>query len=210
LNRRTDIAQDKARRRRRKPEAAESEILNAAEQFLREAPLRDMTVDDIMSRTGLSRPSFYEYFRDRNQLVIRLAERLSAQNAALVERWFSSETSEELLRPVTYEVVELALSQGHLLRALSDAAITDQQVEATYRGAMQAAIDKTAHHIREDVARGRPGLNGVDPQHLATALVYMNQAYLVETMGRRPQADPKTVAETLIAIWSRVLYGNSR
>ena len=53
-------------------------------------------------------------------------------------------------------------------------------------------------------------LDGIDAQHLATALILMNQAYLIETLGRRPQADPKIVAETLVAIWSRVLYGNSR
>src|SRR5208337_1654627 len=63
---------DKTRRRRRKPEAAETEILNAGENFLREFPFRDMTVDAVMSRTGLSRSSFYEYFRDRNHLVIKL------------------------------------------------------------------------------------------------------------------------------------------
>ena len=68
---------DKNRRHRRKPEAAESEILNAAENFLREFPFREMTVDHIMAGTGLSRPSFYEYFRDRSHLVIKLTERLT-------------------------------------------------------------------------------------------------------------------------------------
>jgi len=200
----------KARRRRRKPEAAESEILNAAEAFLRDAPLRDMTVDDIMSRTGLSRPSFYEYFRDRNQLIIKLAERVSAQNAEIADKWLTSQQSNEDLRPTTYETVELTVKQGHLLRALADAANTDHQVEAFYRRAMQEAIDKTAHRIREDAARGLVALGGLDVQSLATALIHMNHAFLIETLGRRPQANPKTVAETLIAIWSRVLYGTSR
>jgi AcrR family transcriptional regulator len=210
LSRKTNSPQGKPRRRRRKPEAAESEILGAAEQFLREFPLRDMTVDDIMSRTGLSRPSFYEYFRDRNQLVIKLAERLGGQNAAIVEKWFASDNPIEDLRPVTNETVELAVSHGHLLRALADAANSDHQVETTYRREMQTAIDKTAQRIRDDALRGLIKLEDIDSQHLATALIFMNQAYLIETMGRRPQADPKAVAETLIAIWTRVLYGTSR
>lgn len=207
MSKKTNSPQGKERRRRRKPEAAESEILNAAEQFLRESPLRDMTVDDIMSRTGLSRPSFYEYFRDRNQLVIRLAQRAGAQNAAIVEKWLASGNPVEDLRPVTYQVVELAVSQGHLLRALADAANGDRQVETTYRQEMQAAIDKLAQRLHDDAARGLVKLDGIDAQHLATALIFMNLAYLIETLGRRPQADPKTVAETLIAIWTRVLYG---
>jgi AcrR family transcriptional regulator len=210
LSKKTNSPQGKTRRRRRKPEAAESEILSAAEQFLRESPLRDMTVDDIMSRTGLSRPSFYEYFRDRNQLVIKLAERLGGQNAAIAEKWLSSRQPVEDLRPVTYEIVELTVGQGHLLRALADAANSDHQVETTYRRETQTAIDKTAQRIREDAARGLIKLDGIDAQHIATALIVMNQAYLIETLGRRPQADPKVVAETLIAIWTRVLYGISR
>lgn len=211
MSRRTNSpSPGKARRRRRKPEAAESEILNAAEAFLRDAPLRDMTVDDIMSRTGLSRPSFYEYFRDRNQLIIKLAERLSTQNAAIADKWLASPRSDEALRPTTYETVEMTVAHGHLLRALADAANSDRQVEVFYRQSMQSAIDKTAHRIREDAARGLIKLDGLDPQSLATALIHMNQAYLIETLGRRPQADPKTVAETLLAIWTRVLYGNPR
>jgi AcrR family transcriptional regulator len=210
LSKKTNSPQGKTRRRRRKPEAAESEILSAAEQFLREFPLRDMTVDDIMSRTGLSRPSFYEYFRDRNQLVIKLAERLSGQNATIAEKWLTSDNPLEDLGPVTSEIVELTVSQGHLLRALADAANSDHQVEATYRRETQTAIDKLAQRIRDDTARGLIKLDGIDTQHIATALIVMNQAYLIETLGRRPQADPKVVAETLIAIWTRVLYGISR
>jgi TetR/AcrR family transcriptional regulator, ethionamide resistance regulator len=201
---------DKGRRRRRKPEAAESEILNAAEQFLREHPLRDMTIDDIMSRTGLSRPSFYEYFRDRNQLIIKLAERLGAQNAAIAEKWIRSDRAADDLRPVTEQTVGLAVTHGHLLRALADAANGDREVEATYRQEMQAAVDRTAQRIRGDAGRGLVNLDGLDAKHLATALIHMNSAYIIETMGRRPQADPKVVAETLIAIWTRVLFGPSR
>jgi len=201
---------DQTRRRRRKPEAAESEILNAAENFLREFPFRDMTVDDIMSRTGLSRPSFYEYFRDRNQLVIRLTEGFGVRNAAICETWLRSPKSAEDLPRVMYEFAELAASEGHLMRALADAASSDPEVEASYHTALQAAIDKVAQRIREDAAQGLIDVGGLDPQNLASALIFMNQAYLIEALGRRPQADPKAVAETLATIWTRVLYGNSR
>jgi len=47
-----------ARRRRRTPEAAEREIIDAAEAFLREQPFRELTVDEVMRRTDPSRPSF--------------------------------------------------------------------------------------------------------------------------------------------------------
>ena len=61
-----------ARRRRRTPQIAEGEIIAAAEAFLRERPFREMTVDEVMRRTDLSRPSFYVYFTDRHQVRMRL------------------------------------------------------------------------------------------------------------------------------------------
>ena len=67
------------RRRRRSPEVAEREIMAAAEELLRERPFRELTVDEVMRRTELSRPSFYVYFRDRHHLVLRVVERFGAE-----------------------------------------------------------------------------------------------------------------------------------
>ena len=35
---------------------------------LKDHPFREMSVDNVMAGTGLSRPSFYEYFHDRHDL----------------------------------------------------------------------------------------------------------------------------------------------
>lgn len=51
------------RRRRRSPDEAEREILAAARGFLERHPFRELTIDAVMERTGLSRPAFYVYFR---------------------------------------------------------------------------------------------------------------------------------------------------
>src|SRR5215210_9161859 len=67
------------RRRRRSPKEAEREIITAAETLLRERPFRELTVDEVMRRTGLSRPSFYVYFKDRHELVLRVVEHLQAE-----------------------------------------------------------------------------------------------------------------------------------
>src|SRR4029453_10205769 len=73
-------------RRRRRPEEAEREILDAAEELLREARFSALTVDELMSRTGLSRASFYVYFRDRHHLIMRLTERIGGGLFGVSER----------------------------------------------------------------------------------------------------------------------------
>jgi AcrR family transcriptional regulator len=211
LAKKTHIAEpEKSPRRRRKPEAAESEILNAAEHFLRERPFREMTIDDVMARTGLSRPSFYEYFRDRSHLVTRLTERLSERNRAITERWFSGRDPVEDLRHTMRELVEMYVTHGHLLRALADVANTDAKVEATYRRSFAAVADATAQRIRAHIANGAVALDGLDPAEIAAALLWMSERYMIERLGRQPQADPGVVADTLVAIWMRVLYPTAR
>src|SRR5262245_35226792 len=78
----------KPRRRRRTPEVAEREIVAAAQQFLRERPFRELTVDEVMRRTDLSRPSFYVYFRDRHQLLLRVVEDIGADLFRQSDLWF--------------------------------------------------------------------------------------------------------------------------
>ncbi len=145
---------------RRKPEAAESEILNAAENFLKEFPFREMTVDDIMARTGLSRPSFYEYFRDRSHLIVKLIERLNERDRAVSARWFTDPDPVESLRHTIRDLVQAYISQGHLLRALSDATHVYENVEASYRERFEVVIRETGRRIGEFMARGVVSLRG--------------------------------------------------
>ena len=77
------------RRRRRTPEVAEQEIIAAAEALLRERPFRELTVDEVMRRTELSRPSFYVYFRDRHHLVLRVVEHIGGELYTMADRWFN-------------------------------------------------------------------------------------------------------------------------
>ena len=99
------------------------------------------------------------------------------------------------------------VSHGPLLRALSDASHADAEVEARYRENFAHTIEETGRRISEFVSRGAMSLEGLDPNEIATALLWMNERYLVERLGRQPQADPKVVIDTLVAIWLRVLHG---
>ena len=106
------------RRRRRSPEVAEQEIIDAAEALLRERPFRELTVDEVMRRTDLSRPSFYVYFRDRHHLVLKVVERLSAESAAGADIWYQAEGSgREVIREATAAVVDVFVRHGAVMQA---------------------------------------------------------------------------------------------
>ena len=194
------------RRRRRTPEAAEREIVDAAEALLRERPFRELTVDDLMRRTGLSRPSFYVYFRDRHDLVLKVVEHIGGELFAMSERWYvGTGDGPALIREAIDGVVGVFAEHGPVLRALADAAAVDPRVEATYAELMQRFVDATARHIEEEVAAGR--ILPLDPGQTAVALTWMMERYLQLRLGRTPDAPVEPIAGALTTIWSRVLYG---
>jgi TetR/AcrR family transcriptional regulator, ethionamide resistance regulator len=198
---------ERSRRRRRSPEVAEREILAAAEELLRERPFRDLTVDEVMRRTDLSRPSFYVYFKDRHQLVLRVAERLGDEMLTLFSGWFegTGPGSAATFREACEGVVAVYDQHGPVLHALSDAATLDPEVEHTYNSIMQTFIDTITGHIEDEIAAQR--IIPLDARETARALCLMNDRYLIAALGRNRTATPETVVETLSTIWTRTLYG---
>jgi AcrR family transcriptional regulator len=197
-----------ARRRRRTPEVAEREIIAAAEALLRERPFRELTVDEVMRRTDLSRPSFYVYFRDRHHLVLRVVEHLGAELFAMSDRWLRGDgNGPDLARQALEGIVDVYAEHGPVMRALADAAADDPRVERAYNDIVQGFVDATARHIDEEIAAGR--ILPLDARETAKALVWMMERYLNLSFGHEQPTARRTVADTLTTIWTRVLYGVS-
>jgi TetR/AcrR family transcriptional regulator, ethionamide resistance regulator len=191
------------RRRRRSPAEAEREILDSAEGFLRERPLRELTIDEVMSGTGLSRPAFYVYFRDRHDLVLRLIGEIGAELFEMADKWLKGGD----LRGGVEGVVAVYAKHGPVLRGISDAAVDDPDVEQAYHGLVQRFIDATAEYIRNEQKGGRA--EGMTARRTAAALVWMNERYLSMCLGggdTAKQQRPREVADTLHQIWTRTLY----
>ena len=206
---------DRGPRRRRRPEEAEQAILAAARAFLEERPFREMTVEGVMVRTGLSRPAFYAYFRDRYEVVTRLLEGIGGLLFALDWRWLSGGEIEEEARDVLAEALRAGsrtfVEYGPVLRAIADAAGYDAKVEQVYRyGLIERLVAAVASRISRDVKAGLSPAD-LEPQETARALVLMTERYLLDAFGhpeRRPsRRESAAVFHTLEGIWVRTLYG---
>ena len=204
----------RAPRRRRKPEEAERAILAAARAFLEERPFREMTVEGVMARTGLSRPAFYAYFRDRYELVTRLVEGFGGLLFAVDRRWLAgagSAGASEVLTDALRRGTETFVRYGPVLRAIADAASQDPRVEEVYRfGLIERLVGAVATRISRDVEAGiSPG--DLDPEETARALVLMTERYLLDAFGR-PEGRPSPEKEAAVVgalekVWVRTLYG---
>jgi TetR/AcrR family transcriptional regulator, ethionamide resistance regulator len=196
------------KRERHRPEESEREILDTAEQLLRERPLSEITVGELMARTRLGRSSFYFYFGDLYDLVARLLARLEAALWEPAERWIegSEGLPEEDIRRALGGVVSVWVAHGPVLRAIAEASLYDREVASLWRdGVIERFVEAVTDRLTKEISRGR--VDHLHARQTATALLLMNERYLMDTLGRVPQADARTVAETLDRIWVRTLYG---
>jgi AcrR family transcriptional regulator len=195
------------RRPKHEPAETEKEIIDAAEKLLRERPFREVTVASIMLETGLKRPAFYVHFRDRQDVLVRILQHFAGELFEVSNRWLNGDGDpvQDILAAVE-GIAGVYAKQGAVLRALADAAASDVRTEQAYRAVVQTFVDATIARIRADQSRGRIAQE-LDAEETARALVWLNERYMYETLGRRPQADPARVARVLHQIWVATLYG---
>ena len=187
-------------RRRRRPEEAEREILDAARQLLTERPWSEVTVGAVMGRTTLSRKSFYVYFRDRHELITKLVAPLRARGDQAMDPGLS--------RQALVDVARMYREHGVLLRALQEAGRHDPEAARAWREFTEWPIARLASWIREEIDAGR--IEGIDPDGTARALVGMNLYAFFERLVDDPEADVEALVDQLEAVWVRTLWLGQR
>ena len=196
-------------RRRRRPEEAEREILEAAEALLRERPSHEVTVMAVMERTTLSRKSFYVYFRDRHEMIARLVAPLRKQiDERGAELRAKHDDPREFARALFLDIARTYMAHGELLRALRESAGHDEDAERVWREFTEPPIAEIAVWIRAATAAGLS--EGLDPDATARALITMNLGCFFNQLIGKPDADPERLIETLVEVWFRTIYGSPR
>ena len=193
-------------RRRRQPEEAEREILEAADPLLRALPLNEVTVARIMAATTLSRNSFYVYFRDRYDLIVRLVERLRGDADATMSAYASgAATDADAKRAALSAAARLYAEHGELLRALYESAAHDEAAARAWEEFAAPTETALTDVMRAEIRAGR--VTGLDPEPTVRALVAMNRACFFQELVGKPDADVDAVVDALYTIWMRVMYG---
>jgi TetR/AcrR family transcriptional regulator, ethionamide resistance regulator len=197
---------DRTPRQRRDRESAEQQLLDAAEQLLRESSLRELTPLAVTTRAAMSRTSFYVYFSDISDLIVRLGGRLEVELADMTNRWVLGTGDIRIsARGAIEGVVQVFREHGRVLRAMADAAPHDDRIEAVYVGIVEGFIDMTAQMIATEIAAGR--ISPLPVRETAAALIWMNERVLSRTFGTdNTGVDVDAVIEALLSIWVRALY----
>ncbi len=193
-------------RQRDERRTARQRILEVARELLDERAWSDIPLEDVMAGAGLTRTAFYRHFDDRDQVLLALLDELGLELAVPAEPWQrQADPASDPLRRGLEELTAVFVAHGPVLAAIADAAGRDAEVAARYDALAARLIAAAEARIRADVADGRSSLD--DPHAVATALVWMNERYLMQMFGRRPhRATPEEAAGALHEVWRRTLY----
>ncbi len=177
-------------------------IVIGAMQAFRDKSLTDATVEDILQAAGVSRGTFYQYFRNKEDVMAELfaystrllVERVQAEVAAVNEPFRKIERAVDVY-------LQLQLEDGKLVHALL---AESMRPESRIGHLREWAIDTMVAFIDESVvaAQGRR----LDPLVYRTLLLGVEALIMhVQAMGEFTPADAEHVRRVVTPIIVRTM-----
>ncbi|MBW0017726.1 MAG: TetR/AcrR family transcriptional regulator [Mycobacterium sp.] len=200
-------------RRSTRPSGDEREqaILATAERLLEERSFASISVDDLAKGAGLSRPTFYFYFKSKEAVLLALLEPMIARADAEFDGAVQRLPADP--RRVWRNGIKAfftAFSSHHAVaRAGREALAASAEVRAVWTGFMRKWIDQTAAMIDAERARGAAP-DTIPAADLATSLNQMNERTMMATLSaEQPSVGEDDLVDTLTHIWLSSIYGGA-
>ena len=187
----------------------EQAILATAERLLGERSFADISVDDLAKGAGLSRPTFYFYFKSKDAVLLSLLEPMIARADAEFDG--AAQRLPVDPRRVWRNGIKAFFtafdSHRAVARAGTEALATSSELRAVWSGFMQKWIDHTTAMITAERARGAAP-ETIPAADLATSLNQMNERTMMATLSaEQPAVIEDRVVDTLAHIWVSSIYG---
>src|SRR3954447_13604420 len=188
--------------------AVQSAVLAATSELLGEGvSYADLNIERIATRAGISRTAFYFYFRDKRELLLRLTEDVTDELYRQGDIWFSGagEPTAEVAEALQ-KIGALYREHGAVLRAIVQAAATDDEIAVFWHAILDRFVDATARRI-DELRRDGFTVVAEDARATAFALCWMiERAFNQQLVLGEPIAHDQLVA-ALSGIFIRAVYG---
>jgi AcrR family transcriptional regulator len=193
-----------ARTGQRRRAATQDDLLEATKRLLSAGtPLAGLSVERIVAEAGVARTTFYLHFKDKFELI----ERLAAEQEAWIETVGQAALADPELSRATIagavEEIVTGWSENHaVLAAIIELAEYDERMRESWRNIIHAvaAVATNVFRAHWDLAGGAPQ----SPEMVAEVLTWM-----IERSCHQIARDPSRralVADSLAEILWRVLH----
>lgn len=184
----------------------ERALVDAAVALLETGTFRELTVARVTAAAGTSHGTFYLYFKNREDLLMRLVERVGAALESELERLDAQADPRESVRTGLRSFFSVARAHAPVLRAFTEAATYSPRFTELFRAIRQRFRERLVDIF------SRRGVIGLDLEVAAGAMVAMLEGFaLAWVIGgeRSGSADDDAVVATLETMWWRSLYAET-
>jgi AcrR family transcriptional regulator len=183
----------------------QADVLAATETLLAEgSSYADLNVERIATAAGISRTAFYFYFRDKRDLLMRLAGDVTELLYAQADIWFSGEGDdpEDEIREALTRIAALYQEHGTLIRAIVEVSTYEEDIATFWRGLLQRFVDATARRIEAE---------GHLPEGLAVptafALTWMVERTYYQQLVQDDPVPLESMVDAIVGIYRGTVYG---
>jgi AcrR family transcriptional regulator len=192
---------------RRKSPGRREELLAAGERVFRSRGIEKATIEQVTTAAGVSKGTFYLYFRSKNELVVALRRRLAANLSEAVSTQGQSDRHEDWLGLMRRQL-EVAADAFVAQAPLHEAVFHDDMANEAAEG--EAAWDEEIVESLAELIRSgsRAGAFVVDdPKLTAVALFHAIFGLFHHALQRPEGFDRDRVLAAAWQVVSRVLSG---
>lgn len=185
--------------------AIEARLLTATEELLSDGTAyTELSVHQLCSQAGIARSTFYVYFRDKSDLVARLAERRVSRLTRAASKWWQPGASREDVLAATRELIAIYAENGGLFAALTETAAYDEEM----RRMQVKLIERHARPLEELIERGKEAgtVRDIEARETVAALSWMLQGSCYHLARGASEAEIDRLAEATTAIIWHALY----
>ncbi|MEU1588832.1 TetR/AcrR family transcriptional regulator [Micromonospora sp. NPDC005710] len=201
------------RRRPRNPDgraAVEARVLAATEGLLKQGiRFTDLGVQRIAAEAGVARSTFYTHFRDKTELLMRLAGTMRESSFDRTGGWDPGGPGDPLARltEVFADVIRIYRTYAPVLAAVSEVAAYDEAVREYWAAGLEQFVARTVDALRIEQQAGRTPAD-LDVTAASRLIVVGGDRFLadhVSTTSADPGADAAAARE-LAATWWYGVY----
>lgn len=183
----------------------EAKLLPAVEDLLKQRSIHEIGLDDLLSRAGVAKSTFYYHFRHKVDLLIQLAGRVADDVLTGNGWWTSVPTSRSELSARIAVTFEAYRRHALLISALLDASPSDAELRATVEATFETACSEVAAHITNGQQHGKVRTD-IPADAAATWIMSMMVWGLPRMVDPATESDITAAAESLAVIIWQALY----
>lgn len=183
---------------------AELRLIEATERLLSEGTSYiALSVEQLCSEAGVARSTFYVHFRDKGDLVTRVAARMLDQLSDAAGAWWVPGTDRDELLAATRELIDVYARHRAVFAALTETAAYDSELRAVQEGMVDAHAEPLARMI--EAGRKSGDVRDLHTRETVVALVGMVQGACHRLAGGT-EDELARLAETITSITWHTLF----